>query len=149
MESRGRGAARVEVCRRWRGLDDPRAIERLRSLLHDREAEVRDAAFTALAQIHAADPLLGAESGLGALPSRTFAAAAFATSDRRDSQERHPKARRVLPSPNWLACLNDSFESVRNEAFKATLNLQLAGGGAGTLRFVGRSIHAAVRLPRF
>src|SRR5438067_9752992 len=40
--------ARAEVCRAMAALDDPRAAERLRSLLHDPEAEVRDAAFTAM-----------------------------------------------------------------------------------------------------
>lgn len=135
--------ARVEVCRALAALDDPRAIERLRSLLHDREAEVRDAAFTALAQIHAADPLLGAESGLGS---------SFEDVRRRGLQlliaeiRKAPPKGTESPALSQLArALNDSFESVRNEAFKATLNLQLAGGGAGTLRFVGRSIHAAVR----
>jgi ParB family chromosome partitioning protein len=34
---------------------------------------------------------------------------------------------------------------VRNEAFKAALNLQVAGGGVRTLRFVLQSIHADVR----
>src|SRR6185437_8718142 len=55
--------ARAEVCRALAALDDPGAIERLRSLLHDKEVEVRDAAFTALARLHQSDPLLAAESG--------------------------------------------------------------------------------------
>src|SRR3954452_8984071 len=59
-------AARAEVCRAMAALDDPRAVERLRSLLHDKELEVRDAAFTALARLHQADPLRAAESGLNA-----------------------------------------------------------------------------------
>src|SRR5213078_3216148 len=41
-------AARVEVCRAMAALDDDRAVKRLRSLLYDKEAAVRDAAFTAL-----------------------------------------------------------------------------------------------------
>ncbi|AGA27678.1 HEAT repeat domain-containing protein [Singulisphaera acidiphila] len=135
--------ARVEVCHALAALDDPRAIERLRSLLHDHEPEVRDAAFTALAQIHQADPLLGAEAGLGS---------SFEDVRRRGLQLLIAEIRKAPPkgtdSPalaQLARALNDSFESVRHEAFKATLNLQLAGGGAGTLRFVGRSIHAAVR----
>ncbi|WP_406694960.1 HEAT repeat domain-containing protein [Singulisphaera sp. Ch08] len=135
--------ARVEVCRALAALDDSRAIERLRSLLHDREPEVRDAAFSALAQIHQADPLLGAESGLGS---------SFEDVRRRGLQLLIAEIRKAPPKgtegpalSHLARALNDSFESVRNEAFKATLNLQLAGGGAGTLRFVGRSIHAAVR----
>ncbi|SIO58295.1 chromosome partitioning protein, ParB family [Singulisphaera sp. GP187] len=135
--------ARVEVCLAMAALDDPRAIERLRSLLHDREPEVRDAAFSALAQIHQADPLLGAESGLGS---------SFEDVRRRGLQLLIAEIRKAPPQgtegpalAHLARALNDSFESVRNEAFKATLNLQLAGGGASTLRFVGRSIHAAVR----
>src|SRR5262249_52014538 len=56
--------ARVEVCRALAALDDPRSLKRLRTLLHDAEASVRDAAFTALAHIHADEPLLATESGL-------------------------------------------------------------------------------------
>src|SRR5207302_9041271 len=41
--------------------------------------------------------------------------------------------------------LNDSFAGVRSEAFKATLNLQVDGGGVRTLRFALRSVHADVR----
>jgi ParB family chromosome partitioning protein len=41
--------------------------------------------------------------------------------------------------------LNDSFAGVRNEAFKAGLNLQVSGGGVHTLRFLLQSIHADVR----
>ena len=66
LSREGDKAARAEVCRAMAALDDPRSIERLRSLLHDKEVEVRDAAFTALAHIHKADPLLAAESGLNA-----------------------------------------------------------------------------------
>src|SRR2546423_7225298 len=48
--------ARAGVCRALAVLDDARSIERLRSLLYDEEAEVRDAAFTALTHLYAADP---------------------------------------------------------------------------------------------
>ena len=57
-------ASRVEVCRALAALDDPRSISRLRSLLYDADATVRDAAFTALAGVHVGDPLLAAEAGL-------------------------------------------------------------------------------------
>ena len=40
-------SARVEVCRALAELGDAGAVDRLRSLLHDPAAEVRDAAFTA------------------------------------------------------------------------------------------------------
>src|SRR5262249_52490702 len=41
--------------------------------------------------------------------------------------------------------LNDSFPNVRSEAFKAALNLEIAGGGSQTLLFVLGSIHADIR----
>lgn len=139
--------ARVEVCRAMAALDDPRSIERLRSLLHDREAEVRDAAFSALAQLHQADPLLGAEAGLGSSAEDVR---------RRGLQLLIAEIRKAPPSSKGQAAdspalallaraLNDDFDSVRGEAFKAVLNLQLAGGGAGTLRFALRSIHPTIR----
>src|SRR5262249_55027422 len=43
--------ARVEVCRALAALDDERAVNRLRSLLFDKEPSVRDAAYTALVKI--------------------------------------------------------------------------------------------------
>src|SRR5207248_6224609 len=38
-----------------------------------------------------------------------------------------------------------SFPTVRGEAFKTALNLKVSGGGAGTLRFALRSVHADIR----
>ncbi len=133
-------SARAEVCRAMAALDDPRAIERLRSLLHDKEAEVRDAAFTALARIHQGEPLLAAESGLNASHEDVR---------RRGLQALVAEARKPSggePAGPLLArALNDSFPAVRSEAFKAVLGLQVGGGGAGTLRFAGRSVHPDVR----
>ena len=133
-------AARSEVCRAMAALDDPRAIERLRSLLHDREAEVRDAAFTAVARIHRAEPLLAAEAGLNA-PNEDVR--------RRGLQTLVAEARKpsgIEAAVPFLArVLNDSFPAIRTEAFKSALNLQVGGGGAKTLRYASRSIHADVR----
>ena len=135
--------ARVEVCRAMAALDDPRAINRLRSLLFDPAAEVRDAAFSALAQIHQAEPLLAAESGLNA---------AFEDVRKRGLQaliaevRKTPPKRPDDPARQLLArSLNDGFPAVRAEAFKAALNLNIGGGGPETLRFALRSIHADVR----
>jgi ParB family chromosome partitioning protein len=132
--------ARAEVCRAMSALDDPRAIERLRSLLHDKEAEVRDAAFTALARIHRGSPLLAAESGLNASHEDVR---------RRGLQALVAEARKPSggePALQLLTrVLNDSFPSVRSEAFKSVLGLQVGGGGAATLRFACRSIHPDVR----
>ncbi len=121
-------------------LDDPRAIERLRSLLHDGEAEVRDAAFTAMAKIHHSEPLLAAEAGLNASHEDVR---------RRGLQVLVAEARKPLggePARQLLArAVNDSFPAVRSEAFKSALGLQVGGGGANSLRFASRSIHADVR----
>jgi ParB family chromosome partitioning protein len=135
--------ARAQVCRALAALDDPRSIQRLRSLLYDPEAAVRDAAFSALLHIHQDDPLLGAESGLNA---------AFEDVRRRGLQALVAQVRKSPPKvasePAWqllVRTLNDSFPAVRSEAFKAALNLEVAGGGIQTLRFVLQSIHADVR----
>ena len=134
---------RVGVCRALAALDDPRSIERLRSLLFDDEEAVRDAAFTALSQLHAADPLVCAESGLNA---------SFEDVRRRGLQALVSQLRKALPKqasePGWqllVRALNDSFDSVRSEAFKAALNLKIGGGGVQTLRFVLQSVHADIR----
>jgi ParB family chromosome partitioning protein len=136
-------AARVEVCRALAALDDPRSINRLRSMLYDPQAAVRDAAFTALAAVNEADPLLTAESGLSA---------GFEDVRRRGLQALVSAVRKKPPKaadqPGWqllVRALNDSFESVRSEAFKAGLNLQVGGGGVQTYRFILQSIHADVR----
>jgi ParB family chromosome partitioning protein len=142
--SREEGAwARINTCIALGALNDPRAIKRLRSLLFDPEAGVRDAAFTALAGLHKDDPLSAAESGLGS---------AFEDVRRRGLQALVAEVRKKPPKKeserSWqllVRALNDSFPSVRSEAFKAALNLQLAGRGVGTLRFVLQSVHADVR----
>src|SRR5439155_19356119 len=110
---------------------------------YDDDEAVRDAAFTALAHIHAADPLLGAESGLNA---------AFEDIRRRGLQALVAAIRKTPPKqasePAWqllVRALNDNFDSVRSEAFKAALNLKIGGGGIQTLRFVLQSVHADIR----
>jgi ParB family chromosome partitioning protein len=137
-------AARVEVCRALSALDDPRAVNRLRSLLYDAQAAVRDAAFSALDHIHADQPLQSAESGLNA---------AFEDVRRRGLQVLIGVIRKAPPKkadePAWkllTRALNDNFPSVRGEAFKAALNLQVGGGGVETFRFILQSVHADVRL---
>jgi ParB family chromosome partitioning protein len=137
-------AARAEVCRALAALDDPRAADRLRSLLFDPEAAVRDAAFSALARLLAADPLAGAEAGLNA---------GFEDVRRRGLGLLLRVLREAPASADWAGraldllarALNDSSAAVRGEAFKAALNLQAGGGGVRTLRFVLQSIHADVR----
>jgi ParB family chromosome partitioning protein len=136
-------SARVEVCRALANLGEAAASDRLRSLLHDPSPEVRDAAFTALASIDRDARLRAAEAGL---------AADHDDVRRRGLQLLLAEARKTPPestdSPAGLLlvrALNDSSPAIRAEAFKATLNLPAAGGGAGALRFARRSIHADVR----
>ncbi len=138
-------AARVEVCRALASLEDPRAADRLRSLLYDPDAAVRDAAFTALAKLQADEPLRYASAGLNA---------AFEDVRRRGLEalvrflrESPADAGRAGPALELLArALNDGAPGVRGEAFKATLNLQAGGGSLHTLRFILQSVHADVRL---
>jgi len=138
-------AARVEVCRALAALEDPRAADRLRSLLYDTDAAVRDAAFTALSQLQAAQPLQYAGAGLNAAHEdvRRRGLEALVRFLRESSQH----ANQAGPALEMLArALNDSTPAVRGEAFKATLNLQAAGGGVRTLRFILQSVHSDVRM---
>jgi ParB family chromosome partitioning protein len=136
-------SARVEVCRALAALEDARAVNRLRSLLYDTEASVRDAAYTALAKIFAATPLSVAESGLNAAAEDVR---------RRGLQTLVQTVKADPPAgpgePGWellLVALNDGATGVRGEAFKAALNLKIAGGGPATLRFALNSVHPDVR----
>ena len=62
-------------------------------------------------------------------------------------RETPAESARMGPGLEMLArALNDSSAVVRNEAFKSALNVQAAGGGLHTLRFILQSIHADVRL---
>ena len=136
--------ARAEVCRALAALEDPRAADRLRSLLFDPELAVRDAAFTALARVQSSQPLQSAEAGLNASfedVRRRGLEALLGVLREVPKQAQEPgRALELLGQ-----ALNDSFAGVRNEAFKAALNLQVAGGLVRTLRFILQSIHADVR----
>lgn len=136
-------SARVEVCRALGALDDPRSAKRLWSMLGDSAPEVRDAAFTALAKIYAAEPRTAADAGLSAAHEDVRRRALEILM--REVRKKPPKK---PDDPGWdlvRRVLNDSFPGVRSEAFKAVLNLQLGGGGANTLRFVLESVHEDVR----
>ncbi len=136
-------SARVDVCRALAALDDERAVNRLRSMLFDTQASVRDAAYTALVKIFDKTPLAVAESGLTAADEDV----------RRRGLETLVKVVKRKPpeaagEPGWdllVRALNDGARGVRSEAFKAALNLKIAGGGPDTLRFALQSIHPDVR----
>ena len=135
--------ARVEVCRALAALGDGRATARLRSLLLDPQPGVRDAAYTAVAQLSAADPLAAAEAGL---------TAAHEDVRRRGLQTLLTVTKSTPPATDsdagwglFVRALNDPAAAVRREAFKAALNQGVATGGEGALRFALRSVHADVR----
>jgi ParB family chromosome partitioning protein len=136
-------SARAEVCRAMGALADPRSAQRLRSMLHDTEAEVRDAAFTAMMRLHEADPLAAAESGLNASHEDVRRRGLHALVE----QVRKSKSGKASePALAMLArTLNDSFPAIRSEAFKSALALGVGGPGVGALRFAMRSVHADVR----
>ena len=131
--------ARVDVCRALAALDDERAVNRLRSMLFDPQPSVRDAAYTALAKIFDKTPLSVAASGLGAADEDVR---------RRGLETLVQAVKKKKPTaegdPGWdllKLALNNASASVRSEAFKAALNLKIAGGGPDTLRFALQSIH--------
>ncbi len=167
--SRERDAnVRVATCRALADLGDHRGGQRLRLLLRDSQASVRDAAFSALARLEEDKPLTVAEAGLLAehedvrrrgldLLVKTFKQA------RNHQGEPAPRGAitdfvdvdaepRTSDDSVYQTCLrllsralSDAGRSVRNEAFKAVLNLEVEGRGPGCLRFALRSIHADIR----
>jgi ParB family chromosome partitioning protein len=136
-------SARVEACRALADLGDARGLPRLRQLLRDAASEVRDAAFSSLAKLEEKTPLRAAEAGLLA-PADDVRGRALQLLVRLLKKD-VPKD---LASPGAALlsrALDDSAATVRGEAFKAALAIEIGGGGAGTLRFALRSIHAEVR----
>jgi ParB family chromosome partitioning protein len=144
--SRERDAsARRETCRALQRLGDRRAIERLRLMLRDSDLAVRDAAFSALAELRSDAPLQVAEAGLAAEHKDVRQRGLQVLIERLRGQKK-PGADRDASVGLLARSLNDSFEEVRREAFKAALNMKVGGDEAGTLRFVLQSLHSDVRL---
>lgn len=135
--------ARVESAKALAALGDPRGAPRLRQMLRDTAGEVRDAAFSALARLEAERPLAVAEAGLLA-PGDDVRKRGLDLLVQRLKKE--PPTGLEGPAVALLErALNDTSAAVRGEAWKASLALELGGGGAGTLRFALRSAHAEVR----
>jgi len=132
--------ARVEVCWAMAALGDPRVRSRLRSLLQDADASVRDAACTALLRAYANEPLAAADVILNA-PHEDVR--------RRGLQMLLDTVRTIAPTATsralLLRALNDASAHVRRETFKAVLNLQSLGTPADILQFVLQSRHVDVR----
>jgi HEAT repeat protein len=135
--------ARVEACRALADLGDARGLPRLRQLLRDGAGEVRDAAFSSLAKLEEQAPLRAAEAGLLA-PEADVRGRALQLLVR--LLKKDPPKDLAAPAASLLSrALDDSAAAVRGEAFKAALAIEIGGGGAGTLRFALRSVHAEVR----
>jgi ParB family transcriptional regulator, chromosome partitioning protein len=132
-------ATRVDAAKALAALGDPRGRQRLRLMLRDPAQQVRDAAFSALARLLAKAPLTAAEAGL---------LAAHVDVRRRGLQLLVRELKKALDATGvelLARALNDAEAPLRAEAFKAALALQVGGPGPDTLRFVLRSMHAAVR----
>ncbi|MFS8069894.1 MAG: HEAT repeat domain-containing protein, partial [Byssovorax sp.] len=124
-------------------LGDARGLPRLRQLLRDGAGEVRDAAFSSLTKLEEQTPLRAAEAGLLA-PADDVRGRALQLLVRHLKKD----SSKDLASPGaalLAQALDDSAASVRSEAWKAALAIEIGGGGASTLRFALHRIHADVR----
>ncbi len=134
--------ARVQACRAFEALTDPRSINRLRMMLRDEAPAVRDAAFSALAKLESDEPLSAARAGLSAEHEDVRRRGLQLLVSLLKKQKTHDDA------ALWLLrqTLNDRFQGVRSEAFKAVLSLNVGGSAPAALRFGSHSLHADVRL---
>ncbi|MBL9104629.1 MAG: HEAT repeat domain-containing protein [Myxococcales bacterium] len=132
-------SVRVETCKALAELADPRGAARLRLMLRDGDASVRDAAFTALTRLEDRAPLAVAEAGLLA-EHEDVRRRGLDLLIKQLKKGHEPAAVTLLER-----ALGDAGKSVRTEAFKSALGLEIAGGGPASLRFVLKSLHADVR----
>jgi len=132
-------SVRVETCKALAELGDPRGAARLRLMLRDSDASVRDAAFTALVRLEDSLPLAVAAAGLGA-DHEDVRRRGLDLLVKQIKKSREPAAIGLLER-----ALGDAGKTVRSEAFKAALSLEVGGPAAGSLRFALKSLHADVR----
>jgi ParB family chromosome partitioning protein len=130
---------RVDTCKALAELADPRGAARLRLMLRDSDASVRDAAFTALTRLEDGAPLTVAAAGLGA-EHEDVRRRGLDLLVKQIKKHREPAAIALLER-----ALGDAAKTVRSEAFKAALSLEVAGPEAGSLRFALKSLFADVR----
>ncbi len=142
LSAERKSSSRVSAARALALLGDQRALRRLCTMLHDKDRQVRDAAYTAVETLCGKTPLAAVEAalvtehedvrlrGLNTLVQ---------TLRKKPPKEDHPGYRLLLRG------LSDSARKIRTEAFKAVLNLKVGGDADATLRFVARSIHADIR----
>lgn len=133
---------RSHVCRAFMHLNDPRGIKRLRSMIHDRAADVRDAAFSALAALYQNDPPAAVAAGFSTQYEdvRRRALDMLIRVISQNPAQPESESRKLM-----LKALNDDAVDVRREAFKAAFNLQMDGGRQHTLTFLLHSIHPDIR----
>ena len=134
---------RVQVCQALAALSDARAAQRLETLVNDTAAEVRDAAYSALENIHDAARQEAADIGLQSshVDVRRRALKTLSTAMRKSKRKKIDDHSRKL----MLRALNDDDKSVSGEAFKTTLGLKIDGAEEATLRFALGSVRTNVR----
>jgi len=139
------GKVRVAVCKSLQSLGDPRGAARLRLLLRDDEASVRDAAFSALVKLNAGEPLVIAEAGLLAEKEDVRRRGLDLLVKELRAAHKRGKTGDAAAIELLERALSDAGASVRTEAFKAALNLDIGGGGVASLRFALRSRRGDIR----
>jgi ParB family chromosome partitioning protein len=127
---------RVGVCKAFAWLQQDNSIATLQSLLHDSQAAVRDAAFSALQQVQQ-QPLKLATMGLAVekndIQLRALKALleCLKMTDQTDTSEKPNEALNLLK-----AALNSPFATIRQETFKACFNRLLGGDSLQTLHLL-------------
>lgn len=130
---------RVGVCKALAWLQLPQARETLEVLLNDNEATVRDAAFSALSLLKLS-PLTQAQLGLSAKYQDSHARGLKVLLDTLSAaKEVNEDALALLKN-----ALNDPFEPIRQETFKACLVRNLGGDTLSTLRLLLTSQYESI-----
>ena len=124
---------RSGVCRAFGWLKQTGGIPTLELMLNDDDAGVRDAAFTALAELQP-KPTLTAEHGLASKYEDIHARALKTLLD--VFSGKLTKAGKIEALSLLTEALNDPFEAIRKETFKACLNRKLGGSEEETLRLL-------------
>ena len=124
---------RAGVCRAFASLGQSDSLPTLELLLNDNEPAVRDAAFSALQRLQT-DDLRSVQCGFAAQFADVHARSLKLLLDHfaaQPTKAAHDQALDLLK-----AALNDPFEAIRQEAYKACLNRQLGGDEVATLRLL-------------
>lgn len=127
---------RAGVARAFAWLEQEDSVQSLEVMLNDKEAIVRDAAFSALVTIQN-NALETANYGFNASQQDIHARALKVLLDVFSGKMSKALQKRALDLLNQA--LNDPFEAIRKETFKACLNRQLAGDEEQTLKLLLQS----------